>query len=212
MNIAIYDQSGKVVENLEVSPEVFEVDFNGDLVHQVAIWQAACARSATAKVKTKGEVSGGGKKPYAQKHTGRARAGSIRSPLWRGGGIIFGPTGRENHTFDINRKARRKALFMVLSDKVRNEKVIGLTEFTSENGKTKDVKKMLGVLPCGRNILVVLDTNDELLARSIANLPNVKSILVSYLNVHDILKYETVLFMKSALLKVQEIFKSKVKV
>jgi len=205
MKIDIYNQSGKKVETVDTPASIFEVPMNKELLHQALVRQHGNARQATAKTKTRGEVSGGGKKPFRQKGTGRARAGSTRSPIWKGGGTTFGPTGNQNYETAMNKKARRKALFVALSARTAEGKVIGLDSFTSE-GKTKDAAAMIAALPGDRDVLVVITANDAALKQSCANLPNVKSIMTPYLNVHDLLKYDTVLFVKDALTAVEVVF------
>lgn len=206
MKIDVYNQSGKVVDSMDLSPAMFAVEMNSELLHQAVVRQNANARQATAKAKTKGEVRGGGKKPFKQKGTGRARAGSTRSPLWIGGGVVFGPTGNENYTRSINKKESRKALFMALSDKAAAKKTIALDTFESANAKTKDAQAMINALPVERNVLVVATKDQSVLKRTVQNIPNVKFVLPGYVNVVDVLKYDMVMFTKDALAQFEETF------
>lgn len=206
MKIDVYNQSGSVVESIDANPAMFEVAVNKQLMHQALVRQLANARQATAKAKRKGEVRGGGRKPYKQKGTGRARAGSTRSPLWVGGGVVFGPTGNENHTRAMNKKERRKALFMALSDKLAGSDVLALDGFTSQDAKTKDAAAMLTALPGDRTTLIVVSREDDVLARCARNIPTATVLLVNYLNIHDIMRHTKVVFSKSALAEAEALF------
>ena len=153
MFIKVLNQKGKEVGETELPKEIFEVPMNPDLVHQVVLVQAANRRRKIAKTKDRSEVRGGGKKPWRQKGTGRARHGSIRSPIWRGGGVTFGPTGREVFKKRIPKKMRRKALFMVLSAKAKENLICVLDNLKIEKPKTKFMVEILEKLFL-RNFLV----------------------------------------------------------
>jgi len=169
--------------------------------------QTANARhSAIAHAKTRGEVRGGGRKPWRQKGTGRARFGSIRNPIWRGGGVTFGPTNERNYSKNMTKKARRIALFSCLSVKAGDNQVFALDKFELKEPKAKEFVQMMSKLPVDRSLLVVLGEKDEITEKSANNLPNVKTILVNYLNPYDLLKYEKVMFLESALKKAEELF------
>ena len=153
MKIDVYNQNGEVTGSAVLPKEIFDVKFNADLVHQVAISLAGNKRQVSAHTKNRGEVRGGGKKPWRQKGTGKARHGSIRSPIWKGGGVTFGPRTERIFERDIPKKMRRKALFMVLSEKARNNQLVILDKIElagTQNGcaKTKEIAKMLQKLPC----------------------------------------------------------------
>ena len=145
LKVLTYTQNGKESGKAELPSEIFDVKMNSDLVHQVVIAQMSNQRQVIAHTKDKSEVRGGGKKPWKQKGTGRARHGSIRSPIWKGGGVTFGPTKDRNFKKKINKKMRRKALFMVLSSKVKDKEMIILDELKIEKPKTKEIMKIIQV-------------------------------------------------------------------
>lgn len=195
-SVNVYNQEGKTIGTLELNPAHFGVKVNPSLVHEVVVAQQANARRSIASTKTKGEVRGGGKKPWKQKGTGRARQGSIRSPQWVGGGIAFGPLSERNFCVKVNRKAKQKALFMALSDKVTGEKLVVLDAFTPKEPKTKEAAALFAKLPVQRKALVVLPKSDPTLLRMVRNLQNVKLITVNSLNLVDVLGYPTLVFWK----------------
>lgn len=194
--VNVYNQEGKMTGELELNPKHFGVAAKSDLVHEVVVAQQANARKSVAHTKTKGEVRGGGKKPWKQKGTGRARQGSIRSPQWVGGGIVFGPRGERNFSVKVNRKARQKALFMALSDKVTGDKLMVLESFTPSAVKTKHAADLFKNLKVTRKVLAVIPKSDPSLLRIVRNLPNVKLITVNALNVVDVVMHPTVIFWK----------------
>ena len=198
-SVNVYNQEGKTIGTLELNPAHFGVKVNPSLVHEVAVAQQANARRSIANTKTKGEVRGGGKKPWKQKGTGRARQGSIRSPQWVGGGIAFGPTSARNFSVKVNRKAKQKALFMALSDKVSGEKLVVLDAFAPKEPKTKEAAALFAKLPIQRKALAVLPKSDPTLLRMVRNLQNVKLITVNSLNLVDVLGYPTIVFWKDAM-------------
>ncbi len=206
MKVDLYSQKGEKKGALDLPKEIFEVPFNKDLIHQALIRQLANKRVAIAHTKTRGEVRGGGRKPFKQKGTGRARQGSIRSPLLRGGGVVFGPRNNRNFKKDMPKKQRRKALFSALSEVARNKNVIALEEFKIEKPKTKDFADLIKKLPIERNVLIVLAEKDEIIQKSTRNIENAKTILANYLNIHDLQKYRKVLLMKGAEEKMKELF------
>ncbi len=196
--VNVYNQEGHITGTLELNSAHFGVKVNPSLVHEVVVAQQANARRSIANTKTKGEVRGGGKKPWRQKGTGRARQGSIRSPQWVGGGITFGPTRDRNFSVKVNRKAKRKALFMALSDKVANEKFVVLEEFTPSAPKTKHAVSLFARIPMHRKALAVISASNPTLLRMVRNLPYVKLITVNSLNIVDVLGYPTLVFWKDA--------------
>lgn len=196
--INIYNQDGKVTGDLELNAKHFGVKVDAKLVHEMVVAQQANARKNTGHTKTKGEVQGGGKKPWKQKGTGRARQGSIRSPQWIGGGIAHGPRKERNYSVKVNKKAKQKALFMALSDKVANEKFVILESFATESPKTKIAAKTLSKLPLGRRTLFVIPKSNPLMMRMVRNLQNVKLVTVNALNLVDVVDHQTVMFEQEA--------------
>lgn len=158
LKIKIYNQSGTVEKERELNPEIFGVAIKESVVHQVIVAQMANARVAIADTKDRSEVRGGGKKPWRQKGTGRARQGSIRSPLWKGGGVVFGPKSVRNFYQKINKKMKRKALFMCLSDKVNNNFLVGIDKLNLTVGKTKEIIEVIKNL---REVLKLKEINKK---------------------------------------------------
>lgn len=206
MKLKIYNTSGEHVGEVEVSKDIFDVEFNQGLVHQALVMQNANGRQVIAKTKTRGEISGGGRKPWKQKGTGRARAGTTRSPVWRGGGVVFGPTGEENFSKAMPRKQRKLALCSALSEKNREEKVFALESWDMKEMKTKHFAEVLGKLPVDRSTLFVIPQPNEIFEKSARNLPDVKVILSQYLNVADLLKYKFIVLMKDSLPVIEKTF------
>jgi len=209
MKAIIFTQEGKEKGKLDLPANIFAVKVSQNLLHEADIRYLANKRKNIAKVKTRSDVRGGGRKPWRQKGTGRARQGSIRSPQWRGGGVVFGPCGEENYSKNMPKKMRRKALFGALSEKAQKGEIMILEKFTIEKPKTKTFVQLLEKLPIKRNVLLILPQKDLNIEKSTANLKNVHTLLVNFLSVHEILKYEQVLFIKEAFDKVEEIFAKK---
>lgn len=182
--------------------EIFGVKTRPHLLHQTIVMQLANRRSGTAATKSKGFVSGGGKKPWRQKGTGRARAGSIRSPIWVGGGTIFGPQPR-NYAYRMPRKARREALLSALSSKNRDGKIIVVDKLEFEEAKTKLMVKALVDLKV-ESALVVIAQSDDKVERAARNLAKVKVLRVEGLNVYDLVRYDHLIFTEEALKLLQE--------
>ena len=203
--VTVYDMTGAAKGELELSEAVFGVEMNAGLVHQAVVRQLASQRLGTHKVKNRAEVRGGGRKPWRQKGTGRARAGSRRSPLWRSGGIIFGPTPR-SYAFAMPRKQRRLALKCVLSDKVRSGDLIVLEELDFEAPKTKQMVKLLSDFKVESKALFITEEPKENVERSSNNLQGVKALGALGLNVYDILNHEKLFLTKSAVTKIEEVF------
>ena len=194
------------MEIMAAHKTVFEVPFNKDLVHQALIRQLANKRVAIAHTKTRGEVRGGGRKPFRQKGTGNARQGTIRAPHMRGGGVVFGPRNNRNFTKDMPKKQRRKALFSALSEKARNNEIIGLEGYEAAEPKTKDFVSMLKKLPIERNVLVVVGGKNPIVKKASSNIANAKTVTANYLNIHDLQKYRKVLIFKDAVDVIKETF------
>ncbi len=204
--VKVYNQAGQEVRELELDPKFFEIESNSDLIHQVVIAQAANSRQVLAHTKDRSEVRGGGKKPWRQKGTGRARHGSIRSPLWIGGGVTFGPTKDRNFSQKINKKMKRKALMMCLSDKVKSNDLVVIDKIDSEEIKTKKMAEMLKKLPLKNKVLLVLPESDLNIIRSINNIPRVKTIRADSLNVIDVLDYKSLLVAEPSIKKIEEFY------
>ena len=204
--LAVYDMTNSKVGDIELSADIFEVEMNSALVHQAVVMQLASRRLGTHATKTRGMVRGGGRKPWRQKGTGRARAGSRRSPLWRGGGTIFGPHPR-SYAFTMPRKQRRLALKCVLSDKVKSENLIVLNDLNFDAPKTKkfvEFQKKFGVDTC--KALFITKELIENVVRSSNNLQNAKTIAALQLNVYDILNSEKVFLTKDAVETIEEVY------
>lgn len=188
MKVKTYNLEGKEAGMMELPEKIFGVELNPDLVHQVVVSQQANRRQVSAHTKGRGEVSGGGIKPWAQKHTGRARHGSIRSPIWKGGGVSHGPTRDRNFKKKINKKMRRKALCMILSEKAREDFLVLLEDLKLEGGKTKALKTLLQKLPCdSNNILIALPEMKQEVIRAGNNLSFAKTMQARELNALDLL-------------------------
>lgn len=185
---------------------IFEVPLNPNLVHQVATSQMANKRQVIASTKTRAEVSGGGRKPWRQKGTGRARHGSIRSPLWVGGGVTFGPTSKRNFKKDIPKKMRRKALFMVLSEKAKNETLAIVGSIELKEIKTKEFKKMVDSLKLDGSALIVLESLNENIIKSARNIQGIKTIQAKDLNCLDILNHKYLVITQKGVEKIKETF------
>lgn len=200
--IDIYSAQRDKVGEVNLADAVFAVEVKPYLLHEVVVWQLACRRRGTAKTKTRGEVRGGGKKPWRQKGTGRARVGSRRSPLWRGGGTIFGPQPRD-YSYTVPKKVKRSALRMALSDKLNEQKLLVLRGFDLDGIKTRDfvqVLKRFGI----EQTLVVTAAADEVLEMSARNVPGVKVLRAEGLNVYDILRYDGLILLESAVGNIEE--------
>ena len=186
--------------------EIFEVPMNANLVHQVVTSQSSNRRSVIAHTKDRGDVSGGGKKPWRQKGTGRARHGSIRSPLWVGGGVTFGPTNERNFKKDIPKKIKRKALLMVLGEKLKSETLIIVDSIDLKDIKTKDLKKQLDSLKLDGSCLIALPELNENVIKSARNIQKVSTIQAKDLNCLDLLNKKYLLTTKQGIEKIKEIF------
>jgi large subunit ribosomal protein L4 len=198
MNIDVHDTQGRVVEETELDDLVWAIEPNIQVMHQALLRQLANARLGTRDTKTRGEVRGGGAKPWRQKGTGRARQGSIRSPQWKGGGVVWGPHQRSFHQ-DMPRKMRRLAVRSALSAKVRDERLTVISGLAEIGPKTKAMKEVLGALPESRSVLIVTDGKLESVRKSAGNLPDVWVVDARYLNVRDILKFDRMLVLREAI-------------
>lgn len=195
----IYDQDGKEIGMMPLPSNIFGVAVRESVIHDVVVAQQLNARAGTANTKTRGEVRGGGRKPWKQKGTGRARHGSSRSPIWIGGGITFGPRKERNYTVKINHKARQKALKMVLSDKVSEERIV-IVDSLEHIAKTKALKQLLTKLPWGdKRLIVSLDSHMDNTMKAARNLKNISLIAPDSLNVVDALKVDAIVMSKKAI-------------
>lgn len=200
MKVSVYNQKAEVIGDVELNSKIFEVKPKAHLLAEAVRVQQANSRQGTSNTKTRGEVSGGGKKPWKQKGTGRARAGSTRSPIWRHGGITFGPRKNQNWTLKINKKAKTAAMFMSLSDKVKDNKFFVIDQIVLDQPKTKEFAKVLGAFKdLGRKPLFVMGKKDDKLARSSRNLPGLTSIFANSLNIVDILTADSMIVLKDSL-------------
>ncbi|MFW5888177.1 MAG: 50S ribosomal protein L4 [Patescibacteria group bacterium] len=214
VNINIYNQEGGKVDQMELAETVFNVEAKMELIHQAQVTQMANERQVLAHTKTRSEVRGGGKKPWRQKGTGNARAGSIRSPIWIGGGITFGPTKFRNFTKKINKKMKRKAVFMVLTDKVKNNNLLVLDKLEITEFKTKKIKEIFNNLIKEDNdgnkkksILLVSGGKDEKIFYSARNLENVKVINKDNMNILDLLRYKYLITTAEAIKAIEQNYK-----
>jgi len=204
MKIKVYNQSAAAVKDLELSAKIFAVKPNNELLHQAVIASQANSRQVLAHTKDRSEVSGGGKKPWKQKGTGRARAGSSRSPIWIGGGVTFGPRKDRNFKQKINQKMKQKALFMALSDKVATGTLVVLDNLDFNDYKTKNFNAMLTavekkiLMNDRRDILIINDSKNAKTQYSGRNLPGVKIINLENINLFDILNYKNLLVTENA--------------
>ncbi|AIS09660.1 MULTISPECIES: 50S ribosomal protein L4 [Lactobacillus] len=200
-NFKVIDQKGKDAGEVTLNDEVFGIKPNESVVFDAIIRQRAGKRQGTSKVKNRSAVRGGGKKPWKQKGTGRARQGSIRSPQWRGGGVVFGPTPR-SYAYSMPRKQRRLAIKSVLSQKLLDEDLIVLDQLTMSAPKTKEFKSLLDSLKIEGKVLVV--SEDKNVQLSAKNLPNVKVITANGLNVEDVVNYDKLVLTKEAIEKIEK--------
>lgn len=206
--VKIYNQEGKVTGDLDLNAARFGVKVDPALVHEVSVAQTANARHSIAHTKTKGEVRGGGKKPWKQKGTGRARQGSTRNPQWVGGGVAFGPRSDRNFSVKVNRRVKQKALFMALTDKVNEEKFLVLEAFQPQATKTKEAAQLFKKLPAARRTLAVVASSRPELMRIVRNLPDVQLTTVNSLNLNDVLNARQVIFWKDAVSAFENVYRN----
>jgi large subunit ribosomal protein L4 len=202
----VYDLEKNKVGEVELDPEVFEVQVREHLFYYVVNWQLANRRSGNASTKTRGEVRGGGRKPWRQKHTGRARQGSIRAPQWRKGAIIFGPRPRD-WSYNIPKKVRRQALRSALSLKHRDGNILILKDFNLSEVKTKQIVNFLKRFQLNRALILIKDDN-EILKKSARNLEGVKVLRADGLNIYDLLRFNSLVMTEDSLVRVQEVLKN----
>lgn len=201
--VALYNIQGSQVGDIDLNDEIFGIEPNESVVHEAVIMQMASLRRGTSNTLSRGQVSGGGRKPWRQKGTGRARAGTIRSPLWRGGAITFGPKPRD-YSYSIPKKKRRLALKSVLSAKVLDGEIIVLDELSFEAPKTKEMAKVLEALKAQKALVVTAEI-DENVFKSARNLAGVTPVNATGLNVYDIINHDKLIITKDAVAKVEEV-------
>ena len=206
MNYNVVNKQGEVVKQVELNDAIFAVEYNEQCVFDAIMVARSNSRQATAKTKKRDEVSGGGKKPFRQKGTGRARQGSSRAPQMVGGGVVFGPTGIQNFKIKQNRKAARLALKSVLSEKVNEQGLIVVDEFKFDTAKTKEFVKVLDAVKAGDKVLFVATEEDDATILSARNLPFVKIVYPQGINVYDIVNVNTLLVSEAALKTIEEVF------
>ncbi len=203
--LAVLDNTGKKVSDIKLSDDIFAIEPSKSAMHLVVVNYLASQRQGTQSTLTRAEVSGGGKKPWRQKGSGRARQGSTRSPQWYHGGIAHGPKPRKYHK-DVNKKVRRLAMKSAFSAKVADGELIVLDSLKLDAIKTKDMVEVINALETGKKVLFVLPEKDDIIYRSARNIAGVKTTLVNTLNVYDILNCDTVVLLKDAVAKIEEVF------
>ena len=203
-NVDVYNKSGDKVGTMELDDAIFGIEINEHVVHMAVVQYLANKRQGTQSAKTRAEVRGGGRKPWRQKGTGRARQGSTRSPQWTGGGVVFAPKPRD-HSFKLNKKVKKLALKSVLTDKLASNKIMVLDELTLEAAKTKEMQKIVTNLKL-QKALIVLEADNKNVMIAARNIPDIKTSGVNTINVYDILKFDTFVITKEAMNKVQEVY------
>ncbi|NMB27061.1 MAG: 50S ribosomal protein L4 [Tissierellia bacterium] len=203
--VNVYNMLGEQVGEIELKDNIFGIEVNEHVLYEVVKNQLANRRQGTQSAKTRAEVRGGGRKPWRQKGTGRARQGSIRAPHWVGGGVAFAPKPRD-YSYKVPKKVKRLAMKSALSSKVLNDEIIVLEELKLEEPKTKEMVKILANVKAGKKVLIVMDEKNINVIKSAKNIPNVQTALVNTLNVYDILKFDSFIITKDAVRKVEEVF------
>lgn len=207
MKTNLFDQNGKSVWEIELNDLIFWLELNEGLIHRALVYQLANNRMVVAHTKTRWERRGSTRKIYKQKGTGRARMGSNRSPIRKKGWVAFGPRNTVNFTLSMNKKERRKALFSVLSSKLANNDLVVVDKIDFKDAKTKNMVDVLKKLPYNEKALLAIPAKNEMIEKSASNLPYVKSILVDYLNIKDLLKYKTLVLLKDSLVNLDNLTK-----
>ncbi len=203
--VALYNSEGEQIGSIKLSDEVFGVEVNKAVLHEAVVNQRANMRQGTQSTKTRGEVRGGGRKPWRQKGTGRARQGSIRAPQWIKGGVALGPKPR-NYKYSLPKKVKRLAMKSALSSKVLDNNILVLDDFKFDQIKTKRMTELLGKLEISSRALIVLPEKNAEVQKSARNIPGIKTTLVNTLNVYDILKHDKFIITKDAVTKVEEVY------
>jgi len=223
MKIDLYNQNAERIGTEDIPDKIFNLKINKDLLHQVVVSQQLNKKHATFHTKTRGEVRGGGRKPWRQKGTGRARHGSIRSPIWKGGGVVFGPTSKINFKTKINKKMKTKAMFVALSSKVKDDEFILLDDLKLDSLKTKKLVDILNKLISIKDkaflnnkkkekrpsVLIVIPEQNENLKRASSNIPNTNLLVAKDLNVLDILSNRYLFLLRDAIKQIEKVFVKK---
>ncbi|MGN0579205.1 MAG: 50S ribosomal protein L4 [Ruminiclostridium sp.] len=204
-NVKVYDMNGQPVSDLELNDAVFGIEPNAVVMHAAVVNYLANQRQGTQSTLTRTEVSGGGKKPWRQKGTGHARQGSTRAPQWTHGGVALGPKPR-SYSYSLNKKVKRLALLSALSSKCADNDIVVVDAIKADEFKTKTIVNMLKALGVNEKALIVLDSVDQKVIKSAANIPGVKTTQVNTLNVYDILNYNKFIVVKGAVAKIEEVY------
>ena len=202
--VKVYNKEGAAVGSLELNDSVFGVEINEHLMHLAVVAQLANKRQGTQSALTRSEVSGGGKKPWRQKGTGRARQGSIRAPQWKGGGVVFAPKPRD-YSVSMNKKEKAGAIKSALSSRVAEEKIFVMEDLAFDGIKTKQIKAVLDGLKVDKALIVIGEKDDNVIL-SARNLEGVRTVTSNAINVYDILKYNNLVITKDAVAKIEEVY------
>ena len=203
--VNVYNQLGEVVGDIELNEAIFGIEVNKHVVYEVVKNHLANRRQGTQSAKTRAEVRGGGRKPWRQKGTGRARQGSIRAPQWKGGGVVFAPKPR-SYRYSVPKKVRRLAMKSVLSSKVLEGELRILDALTIDAFSTKKAKEILKNLSLETKTMIVLPEGNDMIIKSFANLPKVETVVVDYMNVYDLMRFDNLVIVKDALSKIEEVY------
>ena len=204
-NVKLYDMTAKEVGSLELSDALFNAEYNESVIHQAVVQRLANERQGTKSTLTRSEVRGGGRKPWRQKGTGRARQGSIRSPQWVKGGVVFAPKSRD-FSKKMNAKAKEVALLSALSQKIRDDEVIFVDEIKVAAPKTKEMAAFLKAFNLEKSVLLVMDNNDEAVLRASANIEKISTIAASQINTYDVVKNAKLVISKQAVQQIEEVY------
>ena len=203
--VNVYNQLGEVVGDIELNEAIFGIEVNEHVVYEVVKNHLANRRQGTQSAKTRAEVRGGGRKPWRQKGTGRARQGSIRAPQWKGGGVVFAPKPR-SYRYSVPKKVRRLAMKSVLSSKFLEGELRILDALTIDAFSTKKAKEILKNLSLETKTMIVLPEGNDMIIKSFANLPKVETVVVDYMNVYDLMRFDNLVIVKDALSKIEEVY------
>ncbi len=203
--VNVYNQLGEVVGDIELNEAIFGIEVNEHVVYEVVKNHLANRRQGTQSAKTRAEVRGGGRKPWRQKGTGRARQGSIRAPQWKGGGVVFAPKPR-SYRYSVPKKVRRLAMKSVLSSKVLEGELRILDALIIDAFSTKKAKEILKNLSLETKTMIVLPEGNDMIVKSFANLPKVETVVVDYMNVYDLMRFDNLVIVKDALSKIEEVY------
>lgn len=203
--VNVYNQLGEVVGDIELNEAIFGIEVNEHVVYEVVKNQLANKRQGTQSAKTRAEVRGGGRKPWRQKGTGRARQGSIRAPQWKGGGVVFAPKPR-SYRYAVPKKVRRLAMKSVLTSKVLDGELKILDALTLDTFSTKKAIEVLKNLNVETKTMIVLAEGNEQIIKSFSNIPKVETVVVDYMNVYDLMRFDNLVIVKGALAKIEEVY------